>query len=110
MGIEIKRRKRGGRQSVATGSRGGTYGYSSGPILVGKRKKKVKPSPGSRYTDPTKGKKSILDKMKSGEIDVEKWRPKTTNKIPKKKKVKSSPYTDPRTKRKDPMHKFGTSI
>jgi hypothetical protein len=84
MGLRIEKRKRGGRRSVATGSRGGTHGYSSGPI-------------------PTKKKKSILDKMKSGEIDLEKYRP-------KKKKVKSSPYTDPRTKRKDPMHKFGTSI
>ena len=72
MGLKVKLRDRRGKRSVATGSRGGTYGYSSGPILVGKRKKKVKPSPGSRYTDPTK-----------------------------KKKVKSgSPFTDPATKRK----------
>ena len=42
MGLKIKVRDRSGQRSVSTGSRGGTHGYSSGPILTGKRKKKKK--------------------------------------------------------------------
>ena len=35
MGLRIKKRDRSGMRSVATGSRGGTHGYASGPLPGG---------------------------------------------------------------------------
>ena len=52
MGLKIERRKRGGRRSVATGSRGGTHGYSSGPLPTKKKGK-------NQYTDPATKRKVV---------------------------------------------------